>query len=103
MPTVTQIPQSPRCKAGCLICNHYNYAEGNSSFSDVMCWFSHNEGQDQGNTPEYKCDLCNKVIKGRFDFIKHRKLEQAVPKCMFGEDNCGFLHETDKNEKNDSK
>ena len=80
-----------------------DYAEGNCTYSDDMCWFSHNEGQDQGNTPEYKCDLCNKVLKGRFDFMKHRKLEHrpAVAKCkhalygtcMFGEDKCWFLHE----------
>ena len=73
-----------------------------------MCWFSHNDGQDQGNTPEYNCDLCNKVFKGRFEFIKHRKLEHrpAVTKCrhalyrtcMFFYDKCWFVHETDKND-----
>jgi hypothetical protein len=74
-----------------------------------MCWFSHDEGLVQGNKPEYNCDLCNKVFKGRFDFMKHRKLENR-PKvttfrhalygtCMFGEDKCCFVHETDKNEK----
>ena len=86
-----------------------DYAEGNCTYSDDMCWFSHNDGQDQGNTPEYKCDLCNKVLKGRFDFMRHRKLEHrpAVTKCghalygtcMFGEDKCWFVHEAEKSEK----
>ena len=49
------------------------------------------------------------MFKGRFDFMKHRKLEHrpAVTKCrhalygtcMFGEDKCWFVHENDKNEK----
>ena len=47
-------------------------------YADRNCTFS--EGKDQGNTTEYKCDLCNKQFKGRFDFMKHRNLEhrQAV-------------------------
>ena len=86
-----------------------DYAEGNCTFSDDMCWFSHSEEKDPGNTTEYNCDLCNKVFTGRFDFMKHRKQEHkpAVMKCrhalygtcMFGEDKCWFVHETDKNEK----
>ena len=87
-----------------------DYTDGNCTFSDEMCWFSHNEEQDPGNTPEYECDLCSNTFKGRFDFMKHRKLEHrpVIPKCrhasygtcMFGEDNCWFVHEAYKDEKN---
>ena len=86
-----------------------DYAEGNCTFSDDMCWFSHNEGQGQRNTPEYNCDLCNKVFKGRFELMKHRKLEHRPSvttcrhalygACMFGEDRCWCVHETNTNDK----
>ena len=59
--------------------------------------------QHQQNT--YKCDLSNIEFKGRLDFMKHRKIEhrQAVTicryalygTCMFGYDNCWFVHETE--------
>ena len=60
-----------------------DYAEGNCTFADDMCWFSHGEVQDHETIPHYNCDLCNNVFKGRFDFIKHRKTEHrpAVSKC----------------------
>ena len=61
------------------------------------CWFRHDKTAEK----EFKCILCDKIFKTRYDFMHHRKNEhpEIVPeckenygKCKLGVTKCWFIH-----------
>ena len=92
-----------------------NFAEGNCPFAE-KCWFAHTESDITCSTNKYQCNLCDRNFDRKSGFMKHRKSEHETSvtpcvhanrgKCIFGKDNCWFLHdkqevfiETDKTDK----
>ena len=93
-----------------------NFMDRNCTYSDEDCWFDHSENLKACDKTDFNCTSCDKVFKGRSEFMKHRKIEHSllVPlcrdkikgSCMYSDETCWFVHdsenvmpEEDKNEK----
>ena len=69
-----------------------NNIEGKCTYADNMCWWNHNEEQNES----IKCFICGKYFESRMSMMKHRKLEhiKSVKTCtQFQQNNCRFKNE----------
>ena len=86
-------PSSKKCR---------NFSAGKCTFNND-CWYVHGE-ENEDTLDNFKCDLCDKVFRGRTYFMKHKKLlhHQYVPscekfnrnKCSRTDNECWFHHRT---------
>ena len=86
----------------------------NSCIFGEECWYVHDaKDEPEENFDKFKCDQCGNELRGRANFMRHKKLlhPQVVPscekfslsKCNRGETDCWFTHrqkEKNKNEEN---
>ena len=73
------------------------------------CWYVHDETmKEETNLDNFKCDLCENEIKGRDNFMKHKKALHPVSvptcdnfrknQCQRDEKDCWFEHKLDVNQ-----
>ena len=78
---------------------------GNCKFAN-NCWYVHDEQMESEEIHDnFKCDLCEVEIKGRDNFMKHKKNVHPdnIPtcdnfrksQCTLGEKECWFEHKTE--------
>ena len=83
----------------------------NCSFGSE-CWYVHieQEKENEDSLDNFKCDFCDNEIKGRNNFMKHKKIfhPETIPicnlykmnKCQRSENNCWFEHNVNKERSN---
>jgi hypothetical protein len=54
----------------------WSYSSGKCELGDNLCWFLHSE-TSESSRKEKKCNICEKVIANKRDFMHHKKIEHA--------------------------
>ena len=82
-----------------------NYLSGNCPYSNLMCWWSHDNQPRQENTSvaDVRCYICNETFTSKTNMMSHRKIQHRSilrecnlfkdNKCRFKEESCWFKHE----------
>ena len=90
-----------------------NYASGNCPHGNE-CWYFHGEQNDNDdNSENFRCNVCDETFKGRGNFMRHKKAShpQSIPicerylanKCPMNENECWFKHGSASGPKNVSQ
>ena len=86
--------------------NCWNFISGICEFDENSCWFRHSSKNDETNSRDFKCIICDQIFLTKNHFMKHRKEvhENLIPKCknqsngkyQYGKDKCWFRHSNDE-------
>ena len=90
-----------------------NFLNGRCPHSDE-CWYVHDQtAKPEDSFENFKCELCERVFKGRYNFMRHRKLYHQiflpqcesfnVGKCPRGEKECWFEHKLSESSRMNDK
>ena len=74
----------------------WNFLNGVCPFGD-LCWFKHeinsSENKTESNIKSTKCNICDKTLRDKKDFMMHRKKEhdEKLEMCkLFQKGNCSY-------------
>ena len=85
----------------------WKFLAGHCEYGEKLCWFSHVQREDNSESKEVNCNICNKTFNTFNNYRHHKKQEHRETvrqcnqnknkDCKFGDLNCWFHHENDTN------